>query len=288
MPRVYNLFAYLTVGGYLAACALISPLHGDHWLSLGVGFTYFVFVWFTNGIYLGNALHLGLSHRSLDVKPWFVHAITVFTNTFCVYINPVTWCNRHRLHHTYADHAGDPNKLERDGLFRTAWLMLFPYPCVAEMTTEPIFRSWSMRLVSNLYYAVFSQFSSYALLWALTGDWKFALVPWAGMRLVAGYINLLQNYWTHDRRFGTRRYQDEGDHAMNIDHWLPVWLSFSACLQNNHHHAPRFVRLSHDPREPDFGFTTVKWMRALGLARPNPAGLLVPEGANLSGGPEIS
>jgi sn-1 stearoyl-lipid 9-desaturase len=282
MLRIYNVAAYLTVFGYLAACALIAPLRGDAWLGLEVGAGYFLFVWLLGGFYVGITLHLGLAHRSLDVAPWFIHAVALLANTLGVYVNPVTWCNRHRLHHIYSDHDGDPNKLERDGMLRTVWLMLFPYDSIKSLTIEPIFSSWSMRLVSNPVWAVLSQATSYGFLWLLTGDWKFALVPWAGMRLVSGYINLLQNYWTHDRRFGTRRYDDAHDHAMNVVNWLPIALSLSACLQNNHHHAPRFVRLSHDEREPDFGFGAVRVLRRLGIARPNASGLLVPAGANLS------
>ena len=33
---------------------------------------------------------------------------------------------------------------------------------------------------------------------------------------------------------------------MNIGEWLPVTATFSACLQNNHHHYPGLLRLSHD------------------------------------------
>ena len=42
---------------------------------------------------------------------------------------------------------------------------------------------------------------------------------------------------------------------MNIGEWLPVTATFSACLQNNHHHSPGLLRLSHEESEYDFGFT---------------------------------
>ena len=63
--------------------------------------------------------------------------------------------------------------------------------------------------------AVFAQISSFGLLWLVLRDVRSALVPWCGMRLIAGYIHVVQNYWTHEPRFGTRRYQDP-DNAMNI------------------------------------------------------------------------
>jgi fatty-acid desaturase len=108
------------------------------------------------------------------------------------------------------------------------------------------------------------------------GDLKFALVMWVGTRIFAPWVNMIQNYWTHTREFGYRRYDDEHDNAMNIGEWLPVTATFSACLQNNHHHFPTLLRLSHHESEYDFGFLTVKAMKALGLVlgectRRNPA-----------------
>ena len=96
-------------------------------------------------------------------------------------------------------------------------------------------------------------------------DLRFAVVMWFGFRVFALWVNMIQNYWTHDRRFGYRRYDDDRDNAMNIGDWLPVTASFSACLQNNHHHCPALLRLSHDESEYDLGFSTVKVMKALGL-----------------------
>ena len=68
---------------------------------------------------------------------------------------------------------------------------------------------------------------------------------------------------------------------MNISNWLPVTLTFSACLQNNHHHSPRFVRLSHDPHEHDFGFLTVRLLRRLGIAAPTGDGMRIPVDVHL-------
>jgi len=56
----------------------------------------------------------------------------------------------------------------------------------------------------------------------LVGDLKFALVMWVGIRIFALWVNMIQNYWTHTRNFGYRRYNDEDDNAMNIGEWLPV------------------------------------------------------------------
>jgi stearoyl-CoA desaturase (delta-9 desaturase) len=279
--RIYNLAAYVTMIVYCAAAAFIAPPGGNPLLGLAIGLAYFISVWFLMGIYLGDVVHLGIAHRSLEVRPRFVQIISVLANLFGVYLNPITWTNRHRLHHRYSDHHGDPNKLAGDGFWATCYRMLVPYKPTEWVATDPIFDTWSMRLVSNKVFGTVAQFTSYGALWLLVRDWKFALVLWVGVRWACLYINIIQNYWTHDRRFGTRRYQDTADNAMNVDDWLPVYLTFSACLQNNHHHSSRFIRLSHDEREPDFGFRTVQWLRKLGLARPTAESLRLPEGATL-------
>ena len=104
---------------------------------------------------------------------------------------------------------------------------------------------------------------------------------WVGIRLFALWVNMIQNYWTHTRDFGYRRYHDEEDNAMNIGEWLPVTATFSACLQNNHHHYPGLLRLSHDESEYDFGFLTVKVMKQLGLVKATAKGAAVTQGRSL-------
>jgi fatty-acid desaturase len=64
---------------------------------------------------------------------------------------------------------------------------------------------------------------------------------------------------------------------MNIGEWLPVTATFSACLQNNHHHYPGLLRLSHDKSEYDFGFLTVKVMKSLGLVKASTTGAQLPK-----------
>src|SRR5207237_9957004 len=119
-------------------------------------------------------------------------------------------------------------------------------------------------------FAAGSQCFNCWLRWLLVGDLRFAGVAWLGTRLFALWINMIQNYWTHDRRFGYRRYDDERDNAMNIGEWLPVTATFSACLQNNHHHSPGLRRLSPEHEEDDLGLLTGNGMRAQGVVREAP------------------
>src|SRR5579862_4064772 len=126
-----------------------APLGIGLWKGLLIGGAYFVAFWFLAGLYLADVLHLGIAHRALDYQEWFIKAVTVVNNTFAIYVNPITWVNRHRLHHKNSDHDGDPNKVHSDGFWRTLYLCLLPYHCQEDLATDDILKSRTMRLVSN-------------------------------------------------------------------------------------------------------------------------------------------
>jgi fatty-acid desaturase len=277
MKKIYNVYGWALFLLYALACIYTAPARFGPWWGLAIGAAYFLATWFVGGTYLSSVIHMGIAHRALDYKPWFLKTLTLVNNTFGVYVNPITWVNRHRLHHKFSDHPGDPNKLAEDGFWRTLYLCLFPYKCTMNVANDEIFRSWSFRFVSNPVFALLSQIFNYWLLAMLVGDWRFAAAMWGLFRVFAIWINMVQNYWTHDRRYGYRRYDDARDNAMNIGDWLPVMATFSACLQNNHHHSPGLLRLSHDDGEWDMGFRSVKWMQALGLVKPTAKGRTIPE-----------
>jgi len=278
--RHYIAIGYVVTGAAIAAGTFLFPFHGSYLASFGVTMGYYALVWMLAGLYLGDVVHLALAHKAMEVKPWFLYLIMVLNNTIGCYLNLITWSNRHRLHHLYSDQPGDPNKRPEDGFWVTFYRSQVPYPSIAELTKEPIFSAWPVRLVNNTIASIIGQFTSFGLAWWVLGDWRLTLVLWLGIRVIASYIHWIQNYWAHDRRYGTRRYDDD-DNAMNIDHWLPVLLTFSACLQNNHHHSPRFIRLSHVRREFDWGFVTLRWLYQLGVVTPTEAGLKIPEGSDL-------
>jgi fatty-acid desaturase len=274
--KIYNVVGYTTLVAYAAACMLLAPPQFGPWAGLLIGASYLIACWFVAGVYLSCVIHMGITHRALEYKEWFVKGLTLINNTFGVYVNPVTWVNRHRLHHTFSDHPGDPNKLASDGFWRTMYLCLFPYKTEVNVANDEILKSWTFRLVANPLFAVAAQVFNFWLLWLLVSDLRFAALLWIATRVFALWVNMIQNYWTHDRRFGYRRYDDD-DNAMNIGEWLPVTATFSACLQNNHHHSSGLLRLSHEESEYDFGFATVRVMKALGLVRATTTGAELPK-----------
>jgi len=275
--RIYNAVGYGALLLYAAACLYFAPAHLGPWAGLLIGAAYLLACWFIAGVYLSCVIHMGIAHRALNYKEWFVKAITVVNNAFGVYVNPITWVNRHRLHHRFSDHPGDPNKLSADGFWRTLRLCLFPYKTDVNVANDAILQTWTFRIVANPVFVVATQALNFLLLGWLVGDLRFAAVLWLGTRIFGLWVNMIQNYWTHDRRFGYRRYNDEADNAMNIGDWLPVTATFSACLQNNHHHSPAFLRLSHEESEYDFGFMAVRVMKALGLVSASAWGAELPK-----------
>ena len=280
--KIYNATGYLIIVCYALACMYTAPAHLGPWKGLLIGGVYFIFIWFLGGLYLADVLHLGIAHRSLDYKVWFIKLVAILNNTFGAYVNPITWVNRHRMHHKNSDHDGDPNKRSGDGLWMTMYRGLMPYECNENLATDPILGSRTFRIIASPIFAIVAQTFSFLLLWKLVGDLRFTLVMWVGMRLFGLWVNMIQNYWTHTRTFGYRRYYDEEDNAMNIGEWLPVTATFSACLQNNHHHYPGLLRLSHHESEYDFGFLTVKVMKALGLVQATTRGAEVPRDVPLA------
>ncbi len=280
--KIYNFIGYLIIFLYLLACMVFAPAHFGPWIGMLIGGIYFVSCWFLAGLYLADVLHMGIAHRALDYKEWFIKAVTVVNNFFGIYVDPIAWVNRHRLHHKNADHDGDPNKLSGDGFWRTLYLCVMPYRCNDNLAVDPILQSRTFRVVANPLFAIVAQTISFYLLWKLVGDLKFTVTMWVGMRIFALWVNMIQNYWTHTRTFGYRRYHEDDDNAMNIGEWLPVTATFSACLQNNHHHYPGLLRLSHDETEYDFGFATVKVMKSLGLVEATTRGAELPKDVPLS------
>jgi len=279
--KSYNAIGYLIILLYLLACVYSAPARLSPLVALLIGGVYFIFCWFTAGLYLADVLHLGIAHRSLDYKEWFIKLVAVVNNVFGIYVDPIAWVNRHRLHHKNADHDGDPNKVADDGFWRTMVLCVLPYRCQENLATDKILKSRSFRIMAHPLFAIIAQSFSFYLLWKLAGSLKFALVMWFGMRIFALWVNMIQNYWTHTRDFAYRRYNDD-DNAMNIGEWLPVTATFSACLQNNHHHYPGLLRLSHLESEYDFGFLTVKVMKSLGLVKATSRGEKIPEDVPLA------
>jgi fatty-acid desaturase len=254
------------LGSIFTACGALAPGGWGFASGAAFSFAYVLGAWLIGGLYMSAVLHVGVAHRAADLNGTFVKLVVLVQNIFVVPIDPVEWVGRHRYHHAHPDGPADPNRREGDGFLKTLYLAFFPYPCDATPARDPLLRSWPFRLVRAKTFVLLGQFTSYATLWLLARDWRYALLLWVCVRCFGLYVNLIQNYWCHDRRFGVRTY-DTGDNSVNIKEWLPLVLSFGNSLHNNHHQRPRLPRLSHRPEEYDFGFAVIRLLKAAGLAR---------------------
>ena len=124
--KSYNAIGFAILAACAASFALLAPNAWGPWVGLAVGILYILFVWFLAGLYLSDVIHMGVTHGALDYKPWFIKTLVLLNNTIGIYVNPVSWVNRHRNHHRFADHAGDPNKLSADGFWKTTYLVSVP------------------------------------------------------------------------------------------------------------------------------------------------------------------
>lgn len=275
--RSYNIFGYAVIATHVLAAGFFAPESWGFALGAAVGFIYLVVLWFVGGIYAANILHMGIAHKAFHFKDWFVKFIAVLNSLIGIHFDPVSWVNRHRHHHAFSDHEGDPNKTHEDGFFKTLYLCFFPYKCKTDMAKDEILKTPTMQVLSKTSYGIFSQIFSYTIIWFLFGSWIFALSLWVGVRLFGIWVNMVQNFWTHTRAYGTRRYTNDKDNAVNITDWFTVTATFSECLQNNHHHAQGFLRTSHDEAEYDFGFQVIRLLKSFGLVEASLSGLKMPK-----------
>ncbi|MFT5501628.1 MAG: fatty-acid desaturase, partial [Woeseiaceae bacterium] len=183
--KIYNVLGFAILSLQILISAMLAPAElGPYW-GAAVGFGYLLISWFMGGLYLSDMIHLGIAHRALDYKPWFLKTVTLVNNAFFVYVDPVSWVNRHRLHHKFSDHEGDPNKLDADGFWKTLYLCLFPYPCNDNLATDDVLKTWPFRLVAHPLFIVISPVISCGVLYLFVGDWIFAISVWLGVRIFA-------------------------------------------------------------------------------------------------------
>ena len=78
--KSYNAIGYLIILLYLLACVYSAPAQMGPLMALLIGGAYFIFCWFTAGLYLADVLHLGIAHRSLDYKEWFIKLVSAVNN----------------------------------------------------------------------------------------------------------------------------------------------------------------------------------------------------------------
>ena len=136
-------------------------------------------------------------------------ASRVVNNTFGVYVNPITWVNRHRLHHKYADHPATLTSSPATASGGRCTSAFSPTSARTNVANDAIFKSWPFRLVSNPVFAVVPRPATSGCCGCWSAICRSPRAMWVGTRVFAVWVNMVQNYWTHERRWGYRRYEDE-------------------------------------------------------------------------------
>jgi len=87
--KTYSLVGFATLAFQALLSAYLAPPWLGPWWGMTVGLGYLVGSWFLGGLYLSDIIHLGIAHRALDYKPWFIKAVTLVNNTVGVYVELV-------------------------------------------------------------------------------------------------------------------------------------------------------------------------------------------------------
>ena len=109
--KIYNFTGYSLILIHVVVAGLVAPEQWGFVLGAAVALLYLLFIWFLGGLYLSDVMHMGIAHKTLAYKEWFIKLMAILNNVAGIYINPITWVNRHRHHHAFSDHENDPNKL---------------------------------------------------------------------------------------------------------------------------------------------------------------------------------
>jgi stearoyl-CoA desaturase (Delta-9 desaturase) len=211
-------------------------------------------------------LHRHQAHRALDLHPILSHFFRLW---LWLTTGMVTkeWAAVHRKHHAKCDTPDDPHSPQILGINRVLWRGVFLYVDEARKA-ETLERYGHGTPDDWLERNVYSRFQVVGLTLMGAADVVlFGLVPgvlilvtqivwipfWA-----AGVINGLGHYWGY-------RHWPTPDASTNI---VPLGLLIGGEeLHNNHHAYPTSAKLSIKWYEFDIGWTYIRLLQGLGLAR---------------------
>ncbi len=237
-------------------------------LEIGVGV---VVAWFVNVTYISVILHRTLAHRAIRAPRWFILATTWFANTCVLYVNPLVWVARHRVHHAHSDTEDDPDKQPGDGYLRWAWRFVNNLPKASDepivrYSRDEIFQTFHMRILGTRTAAVVCHTTALLFACLVYRSVLVGVAVWLLVRLLIITTLSIQSYFSHsyDRGYGERRYAID-DQTSNILNPLALFLTGGECLQNNHHAAPRRASHAHTDDVLDWGFLVARLYVRLGI-----------------------
>ena len=210
-------------------------------------------------------LHRHSAHRALDLHPAVRHFLR-FWLWLTTGMTTKAWTAIHRKHHAKCEQAEDPHSPQVRGLRTVMWqgaelyraeaknpdtLARYGHGTPDDWLERHLYDRHSVLGVSLMLILDVLLFGALGLaVWAVQMAW----IPfWA-----AGVINGVGHYW------GYRNFEAQ-DASTNVSPWGIIIGGEE--LHNNHHTYPTSAKFSVKPYEFDIGWTYIRALSALGLAR---------------------
>jgi stearoyl-CoA desaturase (delta-9 desaturase) len=210
-------------------------------------------------------LHRSQAHRALDLHPVVSHFFRAWL-WLTTGIQTREWVAIHRKHHAKCETPEDPHSPQTRGLRKVLWQGAELY--MEEANNKETLARYGHGTPNDwLERNVYSRFTWHGCGLMLGADLILfgaaGIAVWAVQMIwipffAAGVINGIGHFW------GYRNY-DSPDAATNISPW--GILIGGEELHNNHHTYPTSARLSSKWFEFDIGWTYIRILSALGLAR---------------------
>ena len=210
-------------------------------------------------------LHRSQAHRAVDFHPVLAHFFRFWTWLTTSMITR-EWAAIHRKHHAKCETEEDPHSPQIKGIGTVFWRGVELYRearadresiekygkgCPDDWIERNLYSRWPTMGPTVLLFISFGLFGFAGVaMWALQMAW----IPfWA-----AGVVNGLGHWWGY-RNFETT------DTATNLTPW-GVWIGGEE-LHNNHHAFPSSAKFALRKFEFDIGWSTIKLLQAIGLAK---------------------
>ncbi|HSM10425.1 MAG TPA: fatty acid desaturase [Lysobacter sp.] len=210
-------------------------------------------------------LHRSMAHRAVDFHPVLAHGFRFWTWLTTSMITR-EWAAIHRKHHAKCETDEDPHSPQFKGIKTVFWRGVELYRearndresiekygkgCPDDWIERHLYTRYPTLGPTVLLFASFALFGVAGIaLWALQMAW----IPfWA-----AGVVNGLGHWWGY-RNFET------ADTSTNLTPW-GVWIGGEE-LHNNHHAFPSSARFALRRFEFDIGWSTLRLLQAVGLAK---------------------
>ena len=210
-------------------------------------------------------LHRSQAHRAVDFHPVLAHFFRFWTWLTTSMITR-EWAAIHRKHHAKCETEEDPHSPQVKGIKTVFWRGVELYRearadresiekygkgCPDDWIERNLYSRWPTMGPTVLLFISFGLFGFAGVaMWALQMAW----IPfWA-----AGVVNGLGHWWGY-RNFETT------DTATNLTPW-GGWIGGEE-LHNNHHAFPSSAKFALRKFEFDIGWSTIKLLQAIGLAK---------------------